>query len=72
MSKLCTNSVLIMGNFLAPSKRNRRPMFFRVMNDFVERQETGLVGMEDEGSSIDLESEDECQSLDDEEEDTDE
>ena len=72
MSKLCTNSVLIMGNFLAPFKRNHRPMFFRVMNDFVERQETGLVGMEDEGSSIDLESEDECQSLDDEEEDTDE
>ena len=47
-------------------------MFFRVMNDFVERQETGLVGVEDEGSSIDLESEDECQSLDDEEEDIDE
>ena len=47
-------------------------MLFRVMGDFVERQETGLVGVEDEGSSIDLESEDECQSLDDEEEDIDE
>ena len=47
-------------------------MFFRVMNDFVERHGTGLVGVEDEGSSIDLESEDECQSLDDEEEDIDE
>lgn len=47
-------------------------MLFRVLNDFAERQETGLVGREDEGSSIDLESEDECRSLDDEEEVTDE
>ena len=72
MSKLCTVSVLIKGDFLTSSKKNHKSMFFRVMNDFVERQETGLVGVEDEGASIDLESEDECQSLDDEEEDIDE
>jgi len=52
--------------------RENRSKLDKVMNDFVERQETGLVGVEDEGSSIDLESEDECQSLDDEEEDIDE
>ena len=60
------------GQFFWPPPKNHKSMLFRVLNDFVERQETGLVGMEDEGSSIDLESEDECQSLDDEEEDTDE
>ena len=33
----------------------------------MERQERGVVCMDDDGSSIDLEGEEECQSIDDEE-----
>ena len=68
MYELCFDN----GQFFWPPLENYKSMLFRVMNHFVERQETGLVGMEDDGSSIDLQSEDECQSLDDEEEDIDE
>ena len=38
----------------------------RVVSHFVERQERGVVCMDDDGS-IDLEGEEECQSIDDEE-----
>ena len=39
---------------------------YRVVSHFVERQERGVVCMDDDGS-IDLEEEEECQSIDDEE-----
>ena len=42
-------------------------IYFRVVNHFVERQERGVVCMDDDGSSIDLEEEEECRSIDDEE-----
>ena len=40
---------------------------FRVLSHFVERQERGVVCLDDDGFSIDLEGEEECQSIDDEE-----
>jgi len=39
----------------------------KVVSHFVERQERGVVCMDDDDSSIDLEGEEECQSIDDEE-----
>ena len=39
----------------------------KVVNDFVERQEREVACMEDDDFSIDLECEEECESIDDEE-----
>jgi len=44
----------------------------KLVSDFVEIQERGVVCMDDDDSSIDLEAEEECRSIDDEEEDVDE
>jgi len=44
----------------------------KVVSEFAEIQERGVVCMDDDDSSIDLEAEEECRSIDDEEEDVDE